>query len=121
MLKQFVADFLSIHRGFVGNLSQICCQFIGSSIDRVSGRRELLPSASEQILSPLRFQETRGGSGVRHFGFKAHPPALVFFSLQVAFLGLRTSFVCPASIVHRRPLWYAGPLVRVDVRSGLVD
>ena len=43
----------------------------GSSIDRVSGRRELLPSASEQILSPLRFQETRGGSGVCHFGFKA--------------------------------------------------
>ena len=42
----------------------------GSSIDRVSGRRELLPSASEQILIPLRFQETRGGSGVRHFGFK---------------------------------------------------
>ena len=42
----------------------------GSSIDRVSGRRELLPSASEQILSPLRFQETRGGSGVCHFGFK---------------------------------------------------
>ena len=43
----------------------------GSSIDRVSGRRELLPSASEQILNPLRFQETRGGSGACHFGFKA--------------------------------------------------
>ena len=42
----------------------------GSSIDRVSGRQELLPSASEQMLSPLRFQETRGGSGVCHFGFK---------------------------------------------------
>ena len=52
----------------------------GSSIDRVSGRRELLPSASEQILFPLRFQETRGGSGACHFGFKAHPPALL--SLQ---------------------------------------
>ena len=93
----------------------------GSSIDRVSGRRELLPSASEQILMPLRFQETRGGSGVRHFGFKAHPPALVSFFLQVGFLGLGISFVCPASFVNRRPLWYAGPLVRVDVRSGLVD
>ena len=41
-----------------------------SSIDKVSVERELLPSASEQILSPLRFQETRGGSGVFHFGFK---------------------------------------------------
>ena len=93
----------------------------GRSMDRVSGRRELLPSASEQILSPLRFQETRGGSGVCHFGFKAHPPAFVSFFLQVGFLGLGISFVCPASIVNRRPLWYAGPLVRVDVRSGLVD
>ena len=44
---------------------------IRSLVDRVSGRRELLPSASEQILSPLRFQETRGGSGACHFGFKA--------------------------------------------------
>ena len=44
----------------------------GSSIDRVSGERELLPSASERILCPLRFQETRGGSEVCHFGFKAH-------------------------------------------------
>ena len=41
----------------------------GSSIGRVSGRRELLPSASEQILRPLRFQETRRGSGVCHFSF----------------------------------------------------
>ena len=62
---------------------------IGSSIDRVSGERKLLPSASERILCPLRFQETRGGSGVCHFGFKAHPPALlVFSSLIIADISL---------------------------------
>jgi len=64
--------------------------------------------ASEQILSLLRFQEPRGGNGVCQFGFKVHPPALLF-AVVVSWLAIEflsfIIFYCSRRLPARGDPW----------------